>query len=1465
MEILIRPYDGPGGGPLARYEMNLNGSGRVTSIVLPTADKASWRFGYGNGPIRGILCLHEVHTPTGGRETLDYGDLGHPYPGGVSRPNLPRVTRHRSYPGFGQPMTQVDFSYTSHNFLGFGETVSWEEGMDPLYKVVTHYEYGSTATLMDATDLNNPKVVRTVKRTYNRFHLLTEETTTQQKCIKQVKTDYYAEDKPFEQQVAQFQLPRKVTTIWTIDKDPTQYRAEVAETDFDTDGNQTRQVEPNGRVTTYTYYLKEGEDGCPPDRFVRNLKDTLVTPSPQGEPGAPTLRTRLRYAAHKALTGSGQPDWLAIESETLAQVNGATDTTLQQTQRTYHELPADAFLHGRPVTLLTTLNGKTSTTSYEYQRLNSALTGQPVLQTTELFTGFDSIEKSILQQHSLVTGEVVLSTDLDGVQLLRQFDALGRITREVVSPSSPDVSAERVYTYTLTSIDGQQASQSVTETTGATTHTRYDGMGRMIYQAYAEKSETPRQIFAASYDERNNCFEQISYDYWLEDKCIKLRQQFEYDAWGVECRTTNPDGSVNNLLWSPFGKKGPIEYRWLETPGAQTEITISGLTGGEYNDFGKLERFERLDAQPLIERCQQQPERPVAEHLQRLLGETGLPTVGATQFLYDGNSNCVEQIELYDGQERTTHFSYDVWERVEATTLADNTKVTREFAQQSFGQHVTRLKVIPGNIAQPEVTVGHQTFDSLLRLTERSTGSAGNLRTERYRYAGAQMQPSQRITALETFDYEYKPELTQQPLSIKTCESQPATYSYDPKTGGITKAINSHGQRTYRYSPNGQLAHESWTDTDGTAQETDYVTSLLGRQISRRDTGGLENLQTYDKCGRPCSVTQGSLKADFEYNALGQLHRTTTRNTVSGVTLVVEMRYDTQNREIERTLRVDNQPPRTIIQTWQGDNQLKSRQLSLDGRSLLKEEFDYDPRNRLVHHKCTGTSKALPKDAYGNAIISQRFTFDGLDNVKRVVTQFDNGLSDIATFTYAPDDPCQLTQITHTYTDGGYSPCQAFEYDANGNMLNDEQNRRLIYDSQGRLIAVKDPTGLQALVTYRYDGHNHLVGIRLGNERETLRFYQGYSLSHTRQGDTYTQYLFDGDRPLGQERSDDPAQTILLMTDASPHVIGEILQSGIKTVAYTAYGARSSEDELRSLLAFNCEVYEEVTQWYLLGRGYRAYNPNLQRFHSPDSFSPFGSGGVNPYVYGLGNPVTFRDPTGHRPTNDRPDDPQKDPVKETTGGLLGKIAAIFAVVLVAVVLVGVAWFTAGVGLAAIAAWGGAVLATLGAAATTYGVIVEDDNFVAVGSILVALGATVGSVGYFKRPQNTPTPRASVSSGRSRSGSIPGDLNEVPQERPRQASLSQESLNNPASRRSSSSIYDPSLPDIDPPSGSTNTNVRAPSISENLVTTSSENVPPSPIPTRSSASFGNWKSLGDGKFAPKQTEFRVYLNEGGVRM
>ena len=81
-----------------------------------------------------------------------------------------------------------------------------------------------------------------------------------------------------------------------------------------------------------------------------------------------------------------------------------------------------------------------------------------------------------------------------------------------------------------------------------------------------------------------------------------------------------------------------------------------------------------------------------------------------------------------------------------------------------------------------------------------------------------------------------------------------------------------------------------------------------------------------------------------------------------------------------------------------------------------------------------------------------------------------------------------------------------------------------------------------------------------------------------------------------------------------------------KTHAWSPWGHGTPGN---GLPGFNGERPDPVSGSYHLGNGYRAYNPVLRRFNCPDSLSPFGAGGINPYAYCLGDPVNRTDPTGH--------------------------------------------------------------------------------------------------------------------------------------------------------------------------------------------------------------------------------------------
>lgn len=167
----------------------------------------------------------------------------------------------------------------------------------------------------------------------------------------------------------------------------------------------------------------------------------------------------------------------------------------------------------------------------------------------------------------------------------------------------------------------------------------------------------------------------------------------------------------------------------------------------------------------------------------------------------------------------------------------------------------------------------------------------------------------------------------------------------------------------------------------------------------------------------------------------------------------------------------------------------------------------------------------------------------------------------------------------------------------------------------------------RVLKEYRYDSIDRLVALNMYSNVTLQRFYCGATLSNELSITALLSHVRAGTQRLGVRiREVGGASALALIAcEQQGSVLLDLSEAGQQRLAYTPYG----EGAEPGLPGFNGEQPDRLTGNYLLGNGYRAYNPALMRFHSPDSFSPFGGGGLSTYSYCLGDPVNRVDPTGH--------------------------------------------------------------------------------------------------------------------------------------------------------------------------------------------------------------------------------------------
>ncbi|KAJ5159864.1 uncharacterized protein N7482_006868 [Penicillium canariense] len=1150
----------------------LRRNGQLTEVQLPLQDNPSWKLTYAT--FEKVLCLTKIINPAGMVEEVTYPDQGgHQLPRGAPYTAIPYVLSHTMRPGNEQPSITETYKYSPKNFLGYSGGFDWQDGVDNLYNTTGNYEFW-TSVKVDTGAYT--------KYTYNRFHLLVSSQRKQgTKQLTQTVTYHMNVTGDFSKQPANYLLPKVVETRYE-DTDTKAFRTETSQHKFDDWGNPLQDIQPNGVTTDRVYYPPEGEGGlCPADPYGFQRYTKTVTMTPADSPyRTPTRSRHYTYDQWPTATSTYAQYFVAVRKEqTLEDGKEVSSTEYSYLNQT------GSRDHGRRQQQTVYLSGQYPMTySWTYQYPKNTDQFAETVQT-KTYDGYRIEAQTVF---SLSSGLTLSQTDPStGVQANFQYDPIGRLLKKTISGGTP---YESVQSYEYIFMPQNRTGYCVTSKNpkGVATRQFTDGLERLYrvekqdddgeYPATGTYDGTFRTVEARQYNAVGQCIEVTTTD-WLRAIGEQPQQQqvtksMEYDDWGQIFRVTGSDGVVTLTQGDPIAM--------THTQGIEGEAQ----TSTQFNIRGSPAQTSILAKDKSI--------------------------YSEADYLYDGLGRLAEH---KDPMGHTMQYQLDYFDRVTRTSWQqDELVMSTEYAPHSASPLPISTKIDGSTV------VGTQVYDGLGRVTKQSLGS----RVTTISYRGNKPKPEYIITPKgDRDDLVYDPNLGYA-ITADQSASLSNSFAYDKRTKEILQLDGPHSKEQRQYLPSGRLWQQQFTIENNTFSAFSSY-SMAGKLQRYMDVNGQSHDLAYDEYGRPKGLTQGRVRVTFKYDEASRLRESQALDTETNESLTTRLVYDEFGRETERSASNGSELVHQISQTYGKTNLVLSRQVKdASERVLRNETYQYDSYDRLIDYQCRGIQP--PADEQGNTLQRQQFTFDKHDNLVEIVTTFQDGSENTTCHSHRSDEPTQLIQITNTHP--SYPAQIDLEYDANGCLTRDEQGRQLKYNSKNRLTAVCDAMG-QTLSEYFYDASGKLIRQNVQG-KDTYLFYRGAYLIAVRTADSGVSYISTGGVRWGQiVHSSQGSRTQLCASDTQQSVLAWLdprKPGEIHHQEYTPYGFGALTT---SAIGYTGQWRDPVTGWYHLGNGYRAYNPILMRFHSPDHWSPFKTGEVNPYAYCLGDPINRTDPSGH--------------------------------------------------------------------------------------------------------------------------------------------------------------------------------------------------------------------------------------------
>ncbi len=616
----------------------------------------------------------------------------------------------------------------------------------------------------------------------------------------------------------------------------------------------------------------------------------------------------------------------------------------------------------------------------------------------------------------------------------------------------------------------------------------------------------------------------------------------------------------------------------------------------------------------------------------------------AIVYLYSYDSQTGTLLTSTDPEGNVTTYAYDANHRLASIkdALLHETKIEYDAngnpsaITDPLGNSIAMASDTAGRITETTDARGYSTqasYNSLNQLTQITDANAGQTK----------------------FNFDSRNNLGSVMNALNnTIES----YGYDPIGRLATKTDALLKSESYQYDGNGNLTQI----TDRRNQITTIQYDARNKAIQINYADGTSQSRTYDALGRLTEIREPDNAQSFVYDTLDRVIQYNTSTNAGQASIAYE--YDALDRRTKRTVGYPGNILETTSYTYDRASRLTS--ISQSGVNGIQSTlYAWDGASRL-------TQKTLPGG------IKQAFTYDDANRLTQIQYTKSDGTI-LETIAYSYDANGQRVAKSTGIGSIAETPISA-SYDQANRMsgitlfpnTTGAKAYSLSYDGHGNLVTKQNTADPSETTTYTRDARNRLVSITMsdagGSSTASFKYDAlGRRIERTvNQGGNpvTTQFIYDGIQMIGELQNGvlsattltglnvdeviartvnisnvtqaTPLQTKAYLTDALGSVFANARQDQTPETfyAYTPYGQTQTlgadPDSPQNSAQYTARENDGLIGGTNGGSLYyyraRYYDPVLKRFISED---PIGlSGGMNPYAYAEGNPISATDPLG---------------------------------------------------------------------------------------------------------------------------------------------------------------------------------------------------------------------------------------------